>query len=264
MAMGVPPWSTKRKVETGSLCGSCDATMLLLEVCQALLFIEWAGIITLQCSLLFGYMQYEYVNITSSYFVAIVPGFGPVCVEFPNIVRPGILLYLSTVYLATRISVIVADVIVLMVTWMKTYEIKRYANSAHVEAPLATLLLRDGTLYFTLLLVLNLSLMLSNYYGPRRFMCIIVSRFLLNLRETDNVQNHVASNPSFVCTHARSLQLASRIVGNMGASLSHGSPSQVDDLYGLDLPGNGLDISEGGGATQWMSKFRGDSLITQR
>ncbi|GBE84072.1 hypothetical protein SCP_0600500 [Sparassis crispa] len=177
--------------------------MLLLEVCQALLFIEWA------------------------------------------------------VYLATRISVIVADVIVLMVTWMKTYEIKRYANSAHVEAPLATLLLRDGTLYFMLLLMLNLSLMLSNYYGVYEylpyfidlFMCIIVSRFLLNLRETDNVQNHVASNPSFVCTHARSLQLASRIVGNMGASLSHGSPSQVDDLYGLDLPGNGLDISEGGGAT---------------
>ncbi|KAL6306479.1 hypothetical protein BKA93DRAFT_729111, partial [Sparassis latifolia] len=54
------------------------------------------------------------------------------------------LLSLSTVYLATQISLIVADIIVLAVTWMKTYSIKRYANLAHTEAPLATLLLQDG------------------------------------------------------------------------------------------------------------------------
>ncbi|KAL6299832.1 hypothetical protein BKA93DRAFT_741715, partial [Sparassis latifolia] len=54
------------------------------------------------------------------------------------------LLYLPTVYLETQISVIVADMIVLIVTWRKTYSIKRYANSAHMEAPLVTLLVRDG------------------------------------------------------------------------------------------------------------------------
>ncbi|KAL6306546.1 hypothetical protein BKA93DRAFT_729128, partial [Sparassis latifolia] len=54
------------------------------------------------------------------------------------------LIYSLTVSITTRASLSVADIIVLMVTWMKTYKIKKYTNSAHIEAPMVTLLLRDG------------------------------------------------------------------------------------------------------------------------
>lgn len=49
------------------------------------------------------------------------------------------------VALATRISTIVSDVMVLLVTWYKTVRDYREAHKAGVEAPLVKLLLRDGT-----------------------------------------------------------------------------------------------------------------------
>ncbi|KAL6305611.1 hypothetical protein BKA93DRAFT_204389 [Sparassis latifolia] len=82
-----------------------------------------------------------YSYITNSYFVIVVPEIGPICMkEATSIVQ-------MKLTMCTQCSVIVADIIVLIVTWMKTYSIKRYACSAHIEAPLATLLLRDGTLH---------------------------------------------------------------------------------------------------------------------
>ncbi|EPS97037.1 hypothetical protein FOMPIDRAFT_1129324 [Fomitopsis schrenkii] len=54
----------------------------------------------------------------------------------PSQRNPGI-----TVGLATGI---IADAIVLIVTWHKTYNMVRLARSANVRAPLAVILLRDG------------------------------------------------------------------------------------------------------------------------
>ncbi|KAL6301901.1 hypothetical protein BKA93DRAFT_737880, partial [Sparassis latifolia] len=48
------------------------------------------------------------------------------------------------VSIITRASAIMADIIVLAVTWRQTYSIKRHADLVHMEAPLATLLLQDG------------------------------------------------------------------------------------------------------------------------
>ena len=52
--------------------------------------------------------------------------------------------YGSLVSLATRISVIVGDVIALMVTWSKTAQAYYESRRLGIDAPLARLLYRDG------------------------------------------------------------------------------------------------------------------------
>ncbi|OCH84348.1 hypothetical protein OBBRIDRAFT_695061, partial [Obba rivulosa] len=48
------------------------------------------------------------------------------------------------VTIATRLCVIAADVLILLVTWRKTYAIKQEADRYDIKTPLATTLLRDG------------------------------------------------------------------------------------------------------------------------
>ncbi|PSR73051.1 hypothetical protein PHLCEN_2v11073 [Hermanssonia centrifuga] len=50
--------------------------------------------------------------------------------------------------LGTRLALIVADLLVVVLTWVKTWETRRLASEAGIQVPLITLLLRDGTVYF--------------------------------------------------------------------------------------------------------------------
>ncbi|KAI0086734.1 hypothetical protein BDY19DRAFT_907926 [Irpex rosettiformis] len=107
----------------------------------------------------------------------------------------GVFFYVS---LGTRISVIIGDVIILLVTWSKTAKSYYEARQLKIKAPLATLLFRDGTFYFIVLLILNVlqvidgnvsrqtsyntwSLHLIHYASS--LPPLIVCRFILNLRQ---------------------------------------------------------------------------------
>ncbi|KAI0628621.1 hypothetical protein C8Q77DRAFT_1067864, partial [Trametes polyzona] len=46
---------------------------------------------------------------------------------------------------STHSCAIAADLLVLILTWIKTYEIKKLASTLHSSATFSTLLLRDGT-----------------------------------------------------------------------------------------------------------------------
>ena len=50
----------------------------------------------------------------------------------------------NLVSLATRIAVIIGDILVLLVTWSKTTQSYRESRRLGIQAPLATLLFRDG------------------------------------------------------------------------------------------------------------------------
>ena len=54
--------------------------------------------------------------------------------------------------LATRIAVIIGDMLVLIVTWSKTAQLYRESQRLGIKAPLATLLLRDGECELVLVL----------------------------------------------------------------------------------------------------------------
>lgn len=48
------------------------------------------------------------------------------------------------VLISTRTSVILTDVFVLLITWYKTYGIKKTVAEANIRISLSSLLLRDG------------------------------------------------------------------------------------------------------------------------
>ena len=55
---------------------------------------------------------------------------------------------LHPVSIVTHSCAIATDLLVVALTWIKTYEIKQISFELHVKASLTTLLLRDGTIYF--------------------------------------------------------------------------------------------------------------------
>ncbi|OCH92593.1 hypothetical protein OBBRIDRAFT_886094 [Obba rivulosa] len=160
----------------------------------------------------------------------------------PRFQTHGVSLMDFQVAISTRVCAIFSDLIVLAVTWYKTYRLKRLADQNNVETPLVTMLLRDGTLYFLALLVLNvLSIVgwatnvfvfsVQDFTTP--LSSVIISHFLMNLRQASSTGNEEPSttlpwigdqNGSPVA----SLRFAS-FIDNMGESLSHGS----DTIFSL-------------------------------
>jgi len=95
--------------------------------------------------------------------------------------------------IAVRLSAIVADAVVLILTWMKTMGMIRDCKGPRSHRSVVLMLLRDGTVYFAALLILNIANVVaiqSQAFGSNGtpafndvVVSIIVSRFLLNLRE---------------------------------------------------------------------------------
>ncbi|KAH9840584.1 uncharacterized protein C8Q71DRAFT_854468 [Rhodofomes roseus] len=61
----------------------------------------------------------------------------------------------SEVSYAAWAGVVLADLLVVAVTWARTYAFVRWARRAKIASPLVTLYLRDGTLYFLAILLVN-------------------------------------------------------------------------------------------------------------
>jgi len=96
------------------------------------------------------------------------------------------------VQVATRACNALADALVLLVTWRVTYKVVKLDRSLQGNSSLASLFLRDGSLYFGVLLILNIlnaSLWVVDVYQNLTvfsdvFSVILVSHFFLNLRKT--------------------------------------------------------------------------------
>ncbi|KAI0093015.1 hypothetical protein BDY19DRAFT_989699 [Irpex rosettiformis] len=130
--------------------------------------------------------------------------------------------------LGTRISVIIGDFLVLLVTWSKSAKLYHEAGQLRINAPLATLLFRDGTFYFIVLLILNVLqaidtnipfLFTMNVSTPffDVLPAIIVCRFILNLRQVKPAESSWISG-----SQSGSL----RFVGNAGESLRFGADEE--------------------------------------
>ncbi|KAJ8463765.1 hypothetical protein ONZ51_g10034 [Trametes cubensis] len=140
--------------------------------------------------------------------------------------------------IASRTCLMVADIIVLVVTWMSTLATLRLTDMALKGKPtFARMLLRDGTIYFSILLVLNtlhltftMLSITSDALSPVSYFttftepitAVLVSRFLLNLQEV-NQYNHRSAPASL--TQSITLDFASRVVGSLGSSLESSDDS---------------------------------------
>ncbi|KAI0916180.1 hypothetical protein AcV5_003188 [Taiwanofungus camphoratus] len=119
------------------------------------------------------------------------------------------------ILIATRICLIVSDLIVVAVTWYNTHDFMHPIQS-HVKHSLAKLLTRDGTLYFLLLLMINIIHIIlftlnvfqdfAGFTAP--ISSILMSRFLLNIRQIRyKLNSQCLSASQSCCCHTSQPQL---------------------------------------------------------
>ncbi|KAI0937584.1 hypothetical protein AcV7_003580 [Taiwanofungus camphoratus] len=168
---------------------------------------------------------------------------------------------LSLVNIMALATSMTADAVVLATTLYATYGIKQLISQTSMKISVTMLLLRDGTIYFSVLLALNITYIIIYFLNVYIsiglffdvFTSILISHLFLNLRQVHLVQGHLSSELS----QTSDLQFASRIVGNLGAPLNHGSP--LSDHALESEPGFALDVSitnalqhdQTGGAIEW-------------
>lgn len=167
----------------------------------------------------------------TTYEIVVIPTVGTQCDA-----GKAITLAMNTKFeVGTRICAIASDLIVLVATWSKTYALKRATALHGARAPLATLLLRDGTLYFMALLclnILNIAGQSTNVFVYAAqftvpLSSIIITHFFLNLHQISHPTRGDADDSHFM--QQSSLRFAT-FVGNMGEHLDHGTdPVPITD-----------------------------------
>ncbi|KAH8105324.1 hypothetical protein BXZ70DRAFT_1004834 [Cristinia sonorae] len=141
--------------------------------------------------------------------------------------------------IGTRVCMVAADALVLLMTWFSTRDIRKAAARAHYRAGLSMLLLRDGTLYFATLLIFNaLHIILSitiSFQELAEFVdvlgAILISRFLLNLRQVCVLNSHPVSrhglNSALTSSRFSNIRFAASMsLGNIGEQLDVGDDAQ--------------------------------------
>lgn len=153
--------------------------------------------------------------------------------------------------IATRACNVAVDALVLLATWRVTYRVVRAGWSAQLKVSVTSLLLRDGSIYFGVLFILNMlnaTLWLTNVYDNMTvfsnvFSIILLSHFFLDLRKT-------ALNPSDGTTaqtsHMSDLRFSSAL-GNLGSAVA-GSSTQYtersDDLEWFETDSETYELSD--------------------
>ncbi|EKM60189.1 uncharacterized protein PHACADRAFT_246036 [Phanerochaete carnosa HHB-10118-sp] len=147
----------------------------------------------------------------------------------------------------TRCSLIASDILVLILTWVKSLAQWRAMRRLKLGSSVSTVLLRDGSLYFLALLGVSILQLLT--YSSRledtgtyaivfiqSLPPLLVQRFILNLRQLGPATE--ASEPGFGAQHVSRLSLRfgvpSDFLGNIGESLDHGQSEHIEEHYGDD------------------------------
>jgi len=160
----------------------------------------------------------------------------------------------TSLTIASRLCAIVADLILLSVTCFQTFALKRRSHGG-VRTPLIDTLLRDGTAYFLLLLVLNVVLAVENVASSgvstvsalflTPLLSIITSHFLLNLRQVAyGSEDGMSDSERQSTTYCRGLKFT-HFLGNMGEDLDDGLDSEDPDMAWIDRADDAGDAAPG-------------------
>ncbi|KAI0723887.1 hypothetical protein C8T65DRAFT_627788 [Cerioporus squamosus] len=141
-----------------------------------------------------------------------------------------------------RACLILSDMLVLSVTWRKTYGIVRLASKHSVNSSFSvtTVLLRDGSAYFAIWTILNTIHIVGTYVQAVEYITIftdavtsiLVSRFILNLRDAASCtahDQHLDSLYPFDESWCPAPNSMSSFLGPLGAPLDHSSGTVPDD-----------------------------------
>ncbi|KAJ3554285.1 hypothetical protein NM688_g3189 [Phlebia brevispora] len=171
-------------------------------------------------------------------------------VSHPRDVNKPFLQSCTGVYI-TRIPVIIADILCVLVTWRRT-------ASFSGRTPLLWVMLRDGTMYFLVMLAINVAQIIletATFFTNAEttpiatvisvLTPILISRFILNLRQIGQEHQLANRNTFQVSTAIGSFALSSSVVGNLGEPLDHGLDGDDDFAENEDF-GSAADASGSG------------------
>ncbi|GJE98347.1 hypothetical protein PsYK624_145750 [Phanerochaete sordida] len=146
-------------------------------------------------------------------------------------------------------DILASDVLLLVLTWIKSFRQFRDVRRLGLGGSIATVLLRDGTLYFITLLVVNVLQIVTFSSGfpnasdvdafVQAMPPLLVQRFMLNLRQLDKVNEESAVNAQHSSRFSLSFRAPSTLIGNIGEPLDHGIPDANNE--GGDL---GYEVTE--------------------
>ncbi|KAL6305528.1 hypothetical protein BKA93DRAFT_778596 [Sparassis latifolia] len=151
-----------------------------------------------------------YISIMTEPQVAVLSPTLNSCGMMPKI-APG---PFEKLFMGTRACSIVADAVVVILTWMKTLHYRRAAMRANARMSVTTVLLKDGTAFFSSLLFLNVfalgigqiaDLIVVMTTWTTVVTSILTCRFMLDLREAAS-----SSDPSGL---SRTIPLSAMPVG---------------------------------------------------
>ncbi|KAJ3544280.1 hypothetical protein NM688_g5761 [Phlebia brevispora] len=189
-----------------------------------------------------------YGFIGASYVYFDMPATGSTCkvMVSPNITPTISLAQWNTdaaaVAVTTRVAVIVADIIILIITWKKTFSTIKHANSIGVDVSISATVLRDGSVYFMIMLGLNIFQVICNTVSVDEYVAVptiladimsplLISRFLINLRQDDGIQEHESGTKE--ASHTTTVDFRRHtvhsMIGNMGESLDDGMQDTSDE-----------------------------------
>jgi len=158
---------------------------------------------------------------------------------------------------AGQVSTIVAEVLLVAATWRHVYTVK-IAKEAHIDTPITTVLLRDGTVYFIMILALlvvsttlaAIESIVDEFVLPITYVlqALLLSHFYLNLHAASSVD--VPSDASQI-----SDLRFTRVVGSLAVSYAtHNSPGEgVNVVNDPNSDEESASIREIGGDEQHAS-----------
>ncbi|GBE88868.1 hypothetical protein SCP_1402760 [Sparassis crispa] len=139
----------------------------------------------------------------------------------------------------------VYDALVLVLTWAKTYQTNCASSKFHMKNSLTSLIQRDGTIYFFVLLLLNAINLVAIKFEilgsvpalTDVLTSIMVSRFFLDLRSVylSSTSGSQSISRAQIVPEVISLDFTSSLTGNLGAPLN-GWFDEVPDSFSADEP----------------------------
>ncbi|RPD66214.1 hypothetical protein L227DRAFT_570117 [Lentinus tigrinus ALCF2SS1-6] len=165
----------------------------------------------------------------------------------------------SLVSVATRSCMILSDALVIIITWVKTWGTMRAARKLHVQMSFTSLILKEGVLYFVIMLSLNIVQIIFDFQliGTFGFIVpflnvitpILISRFFLDLDDLNVQEASGQSRLSASRLQSSRAQSTMRFVtpsstdsDHMRPSLVYGGDNRVSEV-GADLPEKSYPVS---------------------
>ncbi|PIL23157.1 hypothetical protein GSI_14466 [Ganoderma sinense ZZ0214-1] len=203
---------------------------------------DWRLLVVLLLAGLFPAATNLYFRSATAVFIA--PSKFFTCQSVPTATAAATYKNLS---IATRVVSIFVDGLVVVFTWIKTHRVYVLTRKLAFRTNYSALLLRDGTLYFLAVVILNVTAIVyvtnigSNLLNDIivTLTSILMSRFLLNLRD-QRAQNERESAIRTSSVEASSFALSTvRFQSNVSHSMAGSMIDDDDDEDGDD--GNDID-----------------------